>query len=107
MPPRVDTAAIVPTQIITYRGVAMKYAMLSLILLAVNVSAATDPYTLVLVTQGKHFERQLGTYESVRECATEGAEMIFDHELYIGFACVLTEEIEHYTKGESKHDPES
>jgi hypothetical protein len=84
----------------------MKYAMLSLILLAVNVSAATEPYTLVLVTQGKHFKSQLGTFESVRNCATEGAEMLFDQKLlYIGFACVLTEEIENDPGEENEHDP--
>ena len=85
----------------------IKGLLTGMALLALSASAATESFTLVLVTQAEHFETQLRTFESLRECTNAGAELLGDQDLYIGFGCMLTEEIEHYPKGESKHDPES
>ena len=62
-------------------------------LLALTASAATEPYTLVLITKGKHFKAQLGTFETLRECINEGTEILTDQDIYIGFGCVIEEDL--------------
>jgi len=83
----------------------MKRLMILTALVALTASAETESYTLVLVTQGKHFKSQPGTIESLRECTTEGAEMLLDQEIYVGFGCVLPEESENDPGEENEHDP--
>jgi hypothetical protein len=62
-------------------------------LIALAASAATGPYTLVLVTVGKHFKAQTGTFATLNECTAEGAKIIVNQELYLGFACVHEEDL--------------
>ena len=66
----------------------MKRLVLITALIALAASAATGPYTLVLITTGRHFKSQLGTFESLRDCKVVGIEMVLEHDLYIGFGCV-------------------
>lgn len=66
----------------------MKTLLTLIALLALSASAATGPYRLVLVTVTEHFETQLGTFETMRECTNEGARLLTDQDLYIGFGCV-------------------
>ena len=67
----------------------MKHLLTLIALLSLSVSAETGrPYTLVLITQGRHFEWQLGTFDDLRECKREGIEKVSDHDVYIGFGCI-------------------
>jgi len=66
----------------------VKRLVLIMALVALAASAATGPYTLVLITQGRYFKSQLGTFESLRDCKIEGTAMVLEHDLYIGFGCV-------------------
>lgn len=56
--------------------------------LALSASAETGWYKLILVTPTDHFEPQIGTYLTLRECTTEGARRLHDQDLYAGFGCV-------------------
>ncbi len=71
----------------------MKKLLLSMALLTLAASAATGPYTLVLITQGRHFKAQLGTFETLRECTNEGAKILTDQDIYVGFGCVIQEDL--------------
>ena len=51
-------------------------------------SAEEGWYKLILVTITDHFEPQLGSYPTLRECTTEGARRLHDQDLYAGFGCV-------------------
>ena len=57
-------------------------------LLALSASAETGWYKLILVTVTDHFDPQIGTYPTLRECVTEGARRLHDQDLYAGFGCV-------------------
>ena len=70
----------------------MKRLMMLMVLLALAASAATGPYTLVLITPGRHFKAQLGTFATLRECTNEGAKILTDQDIYIGFGCVIEED---------------
>ena len=71
----------------------MKRLTMLVALLALTASAATGPYTLVLITQGKHFKAQLGKFENLRECINEGTEILTDQDIYIGFGCIIEEDL--------------
>ena len=71
----------------------MKRLILLTALIALAASAATGPYTLVLITKGKHFKAQLGTFETLRECTNEGAKILTDQNIYVGFGCVIQEDL--------------
>lgn len=60
-------------------------------LLSLNVSAETGQWKLILVSVTEHFDPQLGSYPTLRECNTEGARRLHDQELYLGFGCVYWE----------------
>lgn len=60
-------------------------------LLSLSASAETGWYKLILVTQTDHFEAQIGTYLTLRECTTEGARRLHDQDIYAGFGCVYWE----------------
>lgn len=51
-------------------------------------SAEAGWYKLILVTITEHFEPQIGSYDTLRQCTTEGARMLHDQNLYVGFGCV-------------------
>lgn len=64
------------------------------IMLVLATSDATEPpYMLVLVTVAEQFETQMGAFESLRECTDEGARLLTDQDLYIGFGCVTEESL--------------
>ena len=69
----------------------MKRLLTLMVLLSLSASAETGCYKLILVTSSDHFEPQLGNFETLRECTTEGARMLHDQELYAGFGCVYWE----------------
>jgi len=71
----------------------MKRLILLTALIALAASAATGPYTLVLITKGKHFKAQIGTFETLRECTNEGALILTDQDIYVGFGCVIEEDL--------------
>jgi len=71
----------------------MKRLILLTALLALVASAATGPYTLVLITKGKHFKAQPGTFDNLRGCITEGIEILTDQDIYVGFGCVIEEDL--------------
>jgi hypothetical protein len=71
----------------------MKRLTLLVALLALAASAATGPYTLVLITKGKHFKAQLGTFTTLSECINEGTEILTDQDIYIGFGCIIEEDL--------------
>jgi hypothetical protein len=73
--------------------ILMTLLSLLVALLALAASAATGPYTLVLITQGKHFKAQLGTFTTLRECIDEGTEILTDQDIYIGFGCIIEEDL--------------
>lgn len=56
---------------------------------SMGAPAETGPYTLVLITPGRHFKAQLGTFDSLRECTNEGAKILTDQDIYVGFGCVI------------------
>jgi hypothetical protein len=61
---------------------------------SMTASAETGPYTLVLVTRGKYFVKaQTGTFETLNDCTAEGAKLIVNQNLYLGFACVLPDDL--------------
>jgi hypothetical protein len=66
----------------------MKNLLTLLVFLSLNASATSGYYKLILVTVTDHFEPQIGTYETLRECTTEGARLLHDQDLYAGFGCV-------------------
>ena len=68
--------------------VAVISLTVSMGLLSLNVSAETGWYKLILVTVTDHFVPQIGSYDTLRECTTEGARMLHDQGLYAGFGCV-------------------
>ncbi|MDK1039553.1 MAG: hypothetical protein QGD91_11685 [Actinomycetota bacterium] len=57
-------------------------------LLSLSVFAETGQWKLILVTVTEHFDPQWGSFETLRECNTEGARLLHDQELYLGFGCV-------------------
>jgi hypothetical protein len=69
----------------------MKRLLILIALLSLSASAESGRYKLILVTAGDHFKPQVGNFETLRECTTEGARMLHDQELYIGFGCVYWE----------------
>lgn len=71
----------------------MRRIVMLVALLALVASAATGPYTLVLITKGKHFKAQLGTFMTLSECINEGTEILIDQDIYIGFGCVIEEDL--------------
>jgi len=71
----------------------MKTLLTLIALLALAASAASGPYMLVLITVTEHFETQLGTYETLRECTDEGARLLVDQDLYLGFGCVTEDRL--------------
>ncbi len=71
----------------------MKRLILLTALIALAASAATESYTLVLITKGKHFKAQIGTFDSLRECTNEGAKILTDQDIYVGFGCVIEEDL--------------
>jgi hypothetical protein len=66
----------------------MKNVLLLLVLLSLNASADSGWWRLILVTVTDHFEPQIGAYETLRECTTEGARLLHGQDLYAGFGCV-------------------
>jgi len=66
----------------------MRNLLIVLALLSLGASAETGVYKLILVTPSDQFKPQLGNYDTLRECTTEGARMLHDQELYVGFGCV-------------------
>jgi len=83
----------------------MKRLLILTALLALTASAATESYTLILVTQAEYLESQLVTFTNLRECTDEGAERLFEQDIYIGFGCEFKEGSEHNPKEGSKNDP--
>ena len=71
----------------------MKRLLLLLALFSLAASAETGPYTLVLITKGKHFKAQVGTFDNLRECTNEGAKILTDQDIYVGFGCVIEEDL--------------
>lgn len=69
----------------------MKRLLVFMVLLSLSASAETGCYKLILVTVADKFKPQLGNYDTLRECTTEGARMLHDQELYAGFGCVYWE----------------
>ena len=69
----------------------MKRLFTLMVLLSLSASAETGVYKLILVTPSDQFKPQLGDFETLRECTTEGARMLHDQELYAGFGCVYWE----------------
>ena len=69
----------------------MKTLLTLIALLSLSASAETGCYKLILVTPTDQFKPQLGNFETLRECTTEGARMLHDQELYAGFGCVYWE----------------
>lgn len=63
------------------------------IMLVMATSDAKEPYMLVLVTLTEHFETQLVTFDTLRECTNEGAKLMVDQDLYLGFGCVLPDRL--------------
>jgi len=53
-----------------------------------GVPAETGWYKLILVTVSDHFDPQIGTFDTLRECTTEGARLLHDQDMYAGFGCV-------------------
>ncbi len=82
----------------------MKRLLTLTALVAMTASAATESYKLILVTQADHFEPQMGTFATLRECTTDGARLLHDQNIYAGFGCVLREESEYDPEEESEHD---
>ena len=68
--------------------IAVLSLTMSMGLLSLNVSAETGWWKLILVTVTDHFDPQIGSYDTLRECTTEGARRLHDQELYLGFGCV-------------------
>lgn len=66
----------------------MKKLIILMMLLALSASAETGRWKLILVSVTEHFDPQIGTYPTLRECATEGARRLHDQDLYLGFGCV-------------------
>jgi hypothetical protein len=66
----------------------VKKLVILLAVFALTASAATGSYKLILVTVTDHFEPQMGTFPTLRECTTEGARLLHDQDLYAGFGCV-------------------
>lgn len=66
----------------------MKRLLILIALLSLNALAESGRYKLILVTAGDHFKPQIGNFETLRECTTEGARMLHDQELYVGFGCI-------------------
>ena len=66
----------------------MKRLLLLAILFTLTASAETGQWKLILVTVTDHFDPQWGHFETLRECTTEGARLLHDQELYLGFGCV-------------------
>jgi len=72
----------------------MKRLVMLVVLFALAASAATEqPYTLVLITPGKQFKAQLWKYETMRECTNDGARILTDQDIYIGFGCIIEEDL--------------
>ena len=69
----------------------MKRLFTLMVLLSLSASAETGVYKLILVTPSDQFKPQLGDFETLRECTTEGARMLHDQEVYAGFGCVYWE----------------
>ncbi len=82
----------------------MKRLLILTALLALTASAATESYKLILVTQADHFEPQMGTFPTLRECTTDGARLLHDQNIYAGFGCVLKEKSEHDPAEKSEHE---
>ena len=57
-------------------------------LLSLSVFAETGQWKLILVTVTEHFDPQWVSFATLRECNTEGARLLHDQELYLGFGCV-------------------
>ncbi len=66
----------------------MKRLMILLVLLSLSASAEQGWYKLILVTVTEHFEPQIGSYDTLRQCTTEGARRLHDQDMYVGFGCV-------------------
>ncbi len=67
----------------------MKKTLLLLVMLfTLTATADTGQWKLILVTVTDHFDPQWGSFETLRECTTEGARLLHDQELYLGFGCV-------------------
>ena len=65
----------------------MKRLLILTALLALTASAATESYELFLATQAEYLESHLVTFPTLRECTDEGAERLFEQDIYIGFGC--------------------
>lgn len=80
------------TEVVVQTGAGMKtlLTLIAVICLIVSVGAPanTGVYKLILVTVADHFDTQIGTFETLRECTTEGARLLHDQDLYAGFGCV-------------------
>lgn len=64
--------------------------LIAVICLIASMAAPADTgwYKLILVTVTEHFDPQIGVFDTLRECTTEGARLLHDQELYAGFGCV-------------------
>ena len=83
----------------------MKRLLILTALLTLTASAATESYTLVLLTRVNYSDPQIGTYPNLRECTTGGAKLLLDQDLYAGFRCVFKEEIKYGPEEVSDHAP--
>ena len=76
------------TEVVAQAGAVVKRLVILMMLLALSASAETGWYKLILVTVTDHFDPQIGSYPTLRECTTEGARRLHDQDLYAGFGCV-------------------
>ena len=72
-------------------SIAVLFLTASMGLLALRAFAEEGQYKLILVTVTEHFDPQIGSYPTLRSCTTEGARMLHDQDMYIGFGCVYWE----------------
>ncbi len=68
--------------------IAVLFLTASMGLLTLSASAEVGWWKLILVTVTEHFEPQIGSYPTLRSCTTEGARMLHEQDLYVGFGCV-------------------
>lgn len=66
----------------------MRKLIILMMLLTLSASAETGQWKLILVSVTEHFDPQWGSFKELRECTTEGARLLHDQELYLGFGCV-------------------
>ena len=84
----------------------MKRLLILTALLALSASAATEYYTIILVTRANYADPQIGNFPTLRECTIGGAKLLLDQNIYAGFRCVLKEQIEYGPEEVSEVDPQ-